>query len=127
MHPRRLLRKGVEDARPAAEAHSELLTFANRAMPRVLRLAQIGEVMAAPTGEDSAPPKIELGDASAAASPICASGALKPGSGAAEMAPGPCDRHALSATVKSTAVDPKKSSNDADKLAARVVTRGFPW
>jgi hypothetical protein len=30
-------------------------------------------------------------------------------------------------TAKSTAVDPKPSSNHADKLAARVVTRGFPW
>jgi hypothetical protein len=78
-------------------------------MPRVLRLAQIGEVMAAPTGEDSAPPKIELGGASAAASPICAAGALKPGSGAAEIALGPCDRHPLSAT------GPLRRHEDANK------------
>jgi len=26
-----------------------------------------------------------------------------------------------------TAVDPKPSSNHADKLAARIVTRSFPW
>jgi hypothetical protein len=108
MHPRRLLRKGVEDARPAAEAHSELLTFADRAMPR------------SPTGSDrrgygsadrrrQRPPKIELGGASAAASPICAAGALKPGSGAAEIALGPCDRHPLSAT------GPLRRHEDANK------------
>jgi len=30
-------------------------------------------------------------------------------------------------TTAMSQFDPKQSSNHADKLAARVVTRGFPW
>jgi hypothetical protein len=33
----------------------------------------------------------------------------------------------LGSRTSSHGLDPKPSSNHADKLAARVVTRGFPW
>src|SRR5271169_6136415 len=94
MHPRRLLRKGVEDARPAAEAHSELLTFADRAMPRVLRLAQIGEAAAMSAREDMAA-QVQLRHAPSAGSAADRRAAAEPRTCATEVAPRPHERHAL--------------------------------
>ena len=93
MHPLRPLRKGIEQARPTTEPHPQPSGLGNRAVRWGLQLAPIAEIKTGPTGEGSVDaPDVEPGGASAAAV------APKPGSIAAEMTPGPRDRHPLTAT-----------------------------
>jgi hypothetical protein len=67
LHPPRLVRERFEEVPAAAESHAEFLYPGERAVPRDVRLARIGEAMTEPTGEKGLCPAYSFRGASAAA------------------------------------------------------------
>jgi len=70
VHPWRLAREGVDDARPGTQPHADLPDPPNTSIARVLTLRCIGQATALAAGEEMTVAGVQLCNAAAAAPPI---------------------------------------------------------
>jgi hypothetical protein len=94
VHPSRLLRKGIENARTTTEPHANFLSPTEAPIASPLGLACVGQAVAMAACEQVAC-RIENCDASAAKPPLRVNRADKPWAVPAEGAARPCYWHAL--------------------------------